>query len=54
MEEHLADDEQGHERCTECRRMWDGLERGWRRYLTVAGVTALYCPDCAEREFGSD
>jgi hypothetical protein len=41
------------ERCAECGRDWDGLERGWRRYLTVDGDTALYCPDCAEREFSA-
>jgi hypothetical protein len=39
-------------RCGECGREWDGLERGWRRYLTVDDETGLYCPECAEREFG--
>jgi hypothetical protein len=25
---------------------------GWRSYLTVDDETAVYCPACADREFG--
>jgi hypothetical protein len=38
--------------CVECARMWtDDVER-WRTYMTEDGELALYCPDCAEAEFG--
>jgi hypothetical protein len=36
--------------CIECGRVWDGEERGWQRHR-VDLETALYCPECAEREF---
>jgi hypothetical protein len=40
------------QRCTECGRVWDGVERGWQRHRVDLDETALYCPECAEREFG--
>lgn len=37
--------------CVECgRRERDG-ERGWRAYLTLDDQAAVFCPDCAYREF---
>ncbi len=27
---------------------------GWKAYLTADGGTAVYCPDCAEFEFGTN
>jgi hypothetical protein len=42
----------GDERCVECGRAWDGVERGWQRHRVDLDETALYCPNCAEREFG--
>jgi hypothetical protein len=43
--------------CVECGRVQTDDERGWRSYLTVDEddpVEAIvYCPDCAEREFGA-
>ena len=50
-------------RCVECGRKSQGDAADWRAYLTEdpeeqndADVSALeavvYCPDCAEREFG--
>lgn len=43
-------------RCTECRRWDDGTQQGWKAYLTddEPASTALFCPECAEREFGGD
>lgn len=38
-------------RCEECKRLATGPADGWRAYLTGDGV-AIYCPECAEREFG--
>jgi predicted RNA-binding Zn-ribbon protein involved in translation (DUF1610 family) len=40
-------------RCVECRREDDGA-RGWRAYLLADEPerVAIYCPNCAEREFG--
>jgi hypothetical protein len=31
-----------------------GDAAGWRAYLGVDDEVAIYCPDCAEREFGED
>jgi hypothetical protein len=38
--------------CVECGRERREGERGWRAYLTVDDEVAVYCPSCAEREFG--
>jgi hypothetical protein len=38
--------------CTECERPWLTARERWRSYLTVDGESALYCPQCAEEEFG--
>jgi hypothetical protein len=40
------------EQCVEGGRVWVGLERGWQHHRVDLDETALYCPDCAEREFG--
>jgi hypothetical protein len=44
-------------RCVECDRVQtDPVARGWRAYLTVdedePAEAIVYCPECAEREFG--
>ena len=42
--------------CIECGREEASDERGWKAYLTTdedeAAEAVVYCPDCAEREFG--
>jgi hypothetical protein len=46
--------------CVECRREQRHGERGWRSNLTTdrdepdykPAEAIVYCPDCAEREFG--
>ena len=43
-------------RCAECDARWlPADDERWRAYLTgdVPAELAFYCPDCAEREFGS-
>jgi hypothetical protein len=44
----------GHDlECVECGRTSPPAEpAGWRAYLTVDDEVAVYCPDCAAREFG--
>lgn len=43
-------------RCVECGREQAVDERGWRAYLTTdehePAKALVYCPECAEREFG--
>ena len=44
-------------RCVECGRVQTApVARGWRAYLTVdddePAEAVVYCPECAEREFG--
>jgi hypothetical protein len=44
--------------CLECGRETTGAEKGWRAVL-AGGVedeleVAVYCPSCAEREFGEN
>jgi hypothetical protein len=43
-------------RCFECGRRQAESERGWRAYPTVdeddPTEAVVYCPECAEREFG--
>ncbi len=39
--------------CAECGREDDSRERGWQGHETTDGDIALFCPDCAEREFGA-
>jgi hypothetical protein len=44
--------------CAECGAESDGLAAGWRAYLAAdfdedEGEVVLFCPDCADREFGS-
>jgi hypothetical protein len=45
-------------RCQECGREDDSDERGWRAFLgdgdDGGDVVFVYCPQCAEREFGDD
>jgi hypothetical protein len=38
--------------CEECRRAWLDDERGWQAHVVDIDEIALYCPQCAEREFG--
>jgi hypothetical protein len=42
--------------CVECSRVQPEGARGWKAYLTtdeeVPAETVVYCPECAEREFG--
>lgn len=40
--------------CAECHRAWIDESERWRSYLTIDDELALYCPDCAAREFGDD
>jgi hypothetical protein len=45
--------------CLECRTVSDDSARGWRAYVggDVDGEpiqVGVYCPACAEREFGRD
>lgn len=40
-------------RCVECGAESEGGE-GWKAYLTVDDPVGVYCPECAEREFGDD
>jgi hypothetical protein len=37
--------------CTECAREARAGER-WHLYFADLGEVAIYCPECAEREFG--
>jgi hypothetical protein len=39
--------------CTECGRQPQPGEL-WRLYFADIGEVAIYCPECAEREFGDD
>jgi hypothetical protein len=39
--------------CVGCARVARGYAIGWRAYLTNEDQVAVYCPACAEREFGS-
>jgi hypothetical protein len=44
-------------RCAECEAYWlPADEHRWSAYLTDENrrKVILYCPDCAEREFGDD
>jgi DNA-directed RNA polymerase subunit RPC12/RpoP len=38
-------------RCTECGREWPTGDL-WRFLFADIGEVAIYCPECAEREFG--
>lgn len=42
--------------CLECAEWTEEFERGWRAYLTddrfEPAEAVVYCPACAEREFG--
>lgn len=38
--------------CEECGLESEGSARDWRALLTVDKQVALYCSQCAEREFG--
>ena len=38
--------------CVECGCRDDERGRGWRAYLDDDQDVWIYCPDCAEREFG--
>ena len=38
--------------CSNCGLEATGAADGWRGYLADDGQLALYCPECAVREFG--
>jgi hypothetical protein len=42
--------------CVECGRVQAAARRGWRAYLKTdeddPAEAVVYCPECAEREFG--
>ncbi len=38
--------------CAECGKQSEGGARGWRAPLTVDDEAVVYCPECAEEEFG--
>jgi len=40
-------------RCCECAKVSTPEASGWRIYLDTESVPVAFCPDCAEREFGS-
>jgi hypothetical protein len=40
-------------RCVECGRLRERDEI-WLLYFADTGEVTIYCPDCAEREFGGD
>jgi hypothetical protein len=41
--------------CIECGECWlPADEERWCAYLTDDDEVVSYCPECAEREFGSD
>jgi hypothetical protein len=41
-------------RCAECGKVWLPVDEDrWRAYLDTDDVVVFYCPECAEREFGS-
>lgn len=46
-------DERSPLECVECRATASGAAPGWRSFLTIDDEVATYCPECAEREFGS-
>jgi hypothetical protein len=39
--------------CVECGAESSGEAGGWRAYLTIDDEAVVFCPDCAEREFGA-
>jgi hypothetical protein len=39
--------------CVECSRPWLDPDERWRSYLDHEDELRLFCPDCAEREFGA-
>jgi hypothetical protein len=43
-------------RCLECKRSWDDPFERWLVLVTDDEVVeiATYCPECAQREFGSE
>jgi hypothetical protein len=40
--------------CLECRQVAQGNASGWRAYLRADGALAIYCAECAKREFGGN
>jgi hypothetical protein len=38
--------------CAECGALSASAADGWRAYLTDDGEAVMFCPACAEREFG--
>jgi hypothetical protein len=38
--------------CRECGRQWSHSRERWRAHLTDGGQVVLYCPECANAEFG--
>jgi hypothetical protein len=40
--------------CVECGRVSRENERGWTARLTVDDEVVVYCPNCDEREFGTE
>jgi hypothetical protein len=41
-------------RCLECQTESEGTAAGWLAFLTDEDEVGIYCPTCAEREFGGD
>lgn len=40
--------------CAECGRPWLPADpRRWRAYLDIHDEVKVFCPECAEREFGT-
>lgn len=40
--------------CVECQAVSEGQAFGWRAYLGDDDEALIFCPRCAEREFGGD
>ena len=40
--------------CDECGRPWEDERERWRALRTIDGGVSIFCPECAEREFGSE
>jgi hypothetical protein len=38
--------------CAECGRRWNDPHERWQAHLTLDDQAVLYCPECAESEFG--
>jgi hypothetical protein len=46
---------EGKLKCAECGGVVGGSEtKSWAAYLTIDNEVEIYCPQCAEREFGAE